>query len=103
MNRSQRKNLKSILKMKRCRYCKATENLTLDHKIPIIQGGTEKLSNLQCLCKRCNMLKSGLSNKKVKSLWRWFNTIQKEREERGKKPYFKNEKNISNNWRERGT
>lgn len=73
--------------MKSCRYCRSKENLTIDHKVPITQGGTDDISNLQCLCKRCNGIKSGLSHKQVLNLWRWFTTIQNERELNGKKPY----------------
>lgn len=74
--------------MKRCQYCRATEDLTIDHKKPIIQGGTDKLSNLTCLCRRCNTTKSGLSDRQVKRLWKWFMEIQKSRVEKGVKPYF---------------
>ena len=75
--------IRSKIKLKRCKYCKSRDNLTIDHKIPIIQGGTDKISNLQCLCKRCNGIKSGLSDKQVRRLWNWFLEIQKSRKEHG--------------------
>lgn len=42
-----------------CNHCGATENLTIDHIIPIIKGGTNDLSNLQTLCSSCNSKKGG--------------------------------------------
>lgn len=43
-----------------CKYCGSKENLTIDHKIPKILGGTDEKSNLQTLCEDCNKLKSGI-------------------------------------------
>lgn len=86
MNKTTRKKVKEVLKMKRCRYCRSTENLTIDHKIPISQGGTHAISNLQCLCKRCNGIKSGLSHKQVQQLMKWFLEIQESRIAHGAKP-----------------
>jgi 5-methylcytosine-specific restriction endonuclease McrA len=40
-----------------CKRCAATEDLTLDHIIPISRGGTNALENLRCLCRRCNSSK----------------------------------------------
>lgn len=74
--------------MNHCKYCHSTENLTIDHKIPIVQGGTDELSNLQCLCKGCNQMKSGVSHNQVKNLWRWYEEINQSRKEKGKKPYY---------------
>jgi len=37
-----------------CRYCGSTENLTLDHIIPVKDGGKNTLDNLQVLCRSCN-------------------------------------------------
>jgi len=73
--------------MKRCRYCLATDNLTIDHKIPKTQGGTDDVSNMQCLCIRCNGIKSGLSHNQVRGYFKWFNEINKARVLKGKKPY----------------
>ena len=78
--------LREKIKMKRCKYCKSKVNLTVDHKIPIIQGGTNKATNLQCLCLRCNRIKSGLSHKQVLRYFNWFLTIQEERLKAGKNP-----------------
>lgn len=87
MKTNQRHKIRQELKMNKCRYCKSTENLTIDHKIPIIQGGKDDVSNLQCLCKRCNGVKSGMSHRQVMYLFKWFLQIQKSREEHGSKLY----------------
>jgi 5-methylcytosine-specific restriction endonuclease McrA len=42
----------------KCRQCGATENLTLDHIVSIASGGTSDVSNLQTLCRSCNVKKS---------------------------------------------
>jgi len=80
--------MKAEIKMKRCRYCLATENLTVDHKIPLIQGGINDVKNLQCLCKNCNTIKSGMSHKQVKSIGRWTAWCDRQRIAKGKKPIF---------------
>jgi 5-methylcytosine-specific restriction endonuclease McrA len=41
----------------RCVYCGATENLTIDHKVPRSRGGTNYFPNLQVLCEECNAVK----------------------------------------------
>lgn len=38
----------------RCVKCGATHDLTLDHILPRSKGGTDALSNLQTLCRKCN-------------------------------------------------
>lgn len=73
--------------MTKCRYCQSTENLTIDHKVPVVQGGKEDIKNLQCLCKRCNGIKSDLSHKQVMRLFQWFLFIEESRAEHGKKTY----------------
>lgn len=74
-------------KKNKCRYCKATENLTIDHKVPLIQGGKDEPKNYQTLCKRCNGIKSGLSHRQVLNFFKWFTRIQESRILHGKKPY----------------
>ena len=82
--------VKKLLKMNRCKYCRNKENLTADHKIPKIKGGSDDLKNLQCLCKKCNGIKSDLTDKQVRRLWSWFLWIQQEREKKGVKIYSLN-------------
>jgi len=40
-----------------CVYCKAIENLTLDHVIPQSRGGSHESDNLVCACASCNSRK----------------------------------------------
>ncbi|WP_228721653.1 HNH endonuclease [Thermoleptolyngbya sichuanensis] len=43
-----------------CNHCGAGPHqakLTIDHIIPLAQGGVNDLSNLQVLCRRCNSSK----------------------------------------------
>lgn len=70
--------------MKKCRYCLTTKNLTMDHKIPKIQGGSDDIKNMQSLCKKCNGIKSGLSHKQVLRYAQWINYINTRRELKGK-------------------
>jgi 5-methylcytosine-specific restriction endonuclease McrA len=37
-----------------CVQCGSTEDLTWDHIVPLVKGGTNELSNLQVLCRACN-------------------------------------------------
>lgn len=37
-----------------CVFCGATENITLDHVIPLSRGGRHSVGNLQALCFSCN-------------------------------------------------
>ena len=41
----------------RCKRCKSTEDLTIDHIVPVVQGGPTIIWNLQVLCRRCNSRK----------------------------------------------
>jgi len=87
MNKNQKRQIKSVLKMNKCKYCKDTENLTIDHKIPQALGGKDIISNLQCLCKRCNTFKSKMSDKQVRNYFKWFLKIQESRQSKGSNPY----------------
>jgi 5-methylcytosine-specific restriction endonuclease McrA len=52
-------NLKALYDY-RCAYCFVPESLTrltIDHKIPLSQGGTNNIDNLQPLCQPCNSSK----------------------------------------------
>lgn len=48
---------REVLSCGRCKKCGATEQLTVDHIIPISKGGTSELRNLQALCLSCNLKK----------------------------------------------
>lgn len=41
-----------------CLRCGRTEDLTLDHVIPLVMGGDNHISNLQLLCRTCNSWKN---------------------------------------------
>jgi 5-methylcytosine-specific restriction enzyme A len=40
-----------------CQICGSTENLVIDHIIPLAKGGTNDISNFQTLCLSCNSRK----------------------------------------------
>jgi 5-methylcytosine-specific restriction endonuclease McrA len=42
----------------KCQKCGTTENITIDHIIPLSKGGTNETNNLQPLCRSCNCRKS---------------------------------------------
>lgn len=42
----------------RCQACGAREDLTIDHIVPRSRGGTDRKSNLQVLCRDCNVEKA---------------------------------------------
>jgi 5-methylcytosine-specific restriction endonuclease McrA len=41
----------------KCLWCPATESLTLDHIIPVFDGGENERTNAQTLCHPCNLWK----------------------------------------------
>lgn len=77
---------RKLLKNK-CKYCKSTDELTIDHKIPLSKGGSNAPGNIQTLCRLCNQTKSDMTNGQVKVLFKWFLKIQASRIAHGKKPY----------------
>ena len=40
----------------KCRKCGTTENLTVNHIIPLSAGGADIAGNIETLCNRCNIL-----------------------------------------------
>ena len=42
----------------RCRKCRRSIKLEMDHIVPVSKGGKTEESNLQTLCRRCNRVKS---------------------------------------------
>lgn len=49
-----------------CVYCGSTEDLTCDHVVPLVRGGTNDNDNLATACRPCNSSKSD----KLLSEWR---------------------------------
>lgn len=49
--------LKFVYYGNKCIYCNTTENLTIEHKIPLSRGGTNWLANLAPACGSCNKAK----------------------------------------------
>lgn len=41
----------------KCVYCSATQNIEIDHIIPVSKGGISEINNLQTLCRVCNRKK----------------------------------------------
>lgn len=41
-----------------CFFCETTDNLEIDHVIPVCRGGGENLANLLVACKTCNRQKA---------------------------------------------
>ena len=49
-----------------CTYCGATENIEIDHVVPLARGGKHEASNLAPACGFCNR------SKKDRPLSEWF-------------------------------
>ena len=45
----------------KCAYCGNDENLTLDHITPRSKGGSDRVTNVICACKKCNHSKGQTS------------------------------------------
>lgn len=48
----------------KCEDCKTTENLTVNHIIPVSAGGTNEAENLEILCRECHDKYHGIVSKK---------------------------------------
>ena len=58
-----------------CHYCESkfkSEQLTLDHFIPLSKGGEDCFDNLKTACKRCNFAKKGIHPLKNKKEYQGF-------------------------------
>lgn len=42
----------------RCVKCGSTDKLEVDHKVPILGGGSDDFGNLQTLCRKCHQCKT---------------------------------------------
>lgn len=52
----------------KCCYCKTTENLTIDHIVPLSEGGTNIAENLRVMCDNCQKKYHGID--KPKKAWK---------------------------------
>ena len=48
----------------KCETCGTTNSLTINHKIPLAQGGSNEYENLQILCRTCHDRFHGITSKK---------------------------------------
>ncbi len=65
----------------RCMYCgrKVPRDLfDLDHKNPVAQGGTNRKSNFQLLCRSCNTRKGSLTDREFRRKYREAGVPQKQ-------------------------
>ena len=55
-----------------CMYCRASVKLTshIDHMVPVNQGGSNELANLQVLCAGCNLRKSDRTDEQFRYRYR---------------------------------
>lgn len=49
----------------KCVKCKSQDNLQVNHKIPLVSGGTNHWTNLEILCKKCHDKYHGIKSKKL--------------------------------------
>jgi hypothetical protein len=57
---------------KECVFCKATDNLTTDHLIPLNRGGDDSADNLVLACQSCN------SSRGDKGIFEWLGLKKKD-------------------------
>jgi 5-methylcytosine-specific restriction endonuclease McrA len=50
----------------RCVECNSTERLEVDHILAVVFGGSDEISNLQILCRKCNREKGPQSHAKTR-------------------------------------
>ena len=48
----------------KCKRCGAADNLTINHKKPLAQGGSNESENLEILCRKCHDKFHGIISKK---------------------------------------
>jgi hypothetical protein len=66
---------------RKCKTCGETENLEIDHIVPISGGGNGDESNLQVLCRHCNRSKRNKSAERVATHKKNLRSLEKRRGE----------------------
>jgi 5-methylcytosine-specific restriction endonuclease McrA len=61
----------------RCTYCGDTTLIEIDHRIPLIRGGSNLIANIVPACRRCNRRKGTLTETEFRAL------LQRERAQGG--------------------
>lgn len=61
-----RPSITAILKAAKakCEKCKTSKNLTVNHKTPLANGGTNEAENLEIVCRKCHDRYHGIIPKK---------------------------------------
>jgi predicted HNH restriction endonuclease len=62
--------------------CEACDNVVsasyeIDHRIPLWKGGTNEISNLQCLCAECHSQKTVQENQEREEKRRMFSSLRR--------------------------
>jgi len=60
----------------RCKQCGSNKDLTIDHIIPLSQGGTSESLNLQVLCRECNQAKGAKLPAELKRVLRVLEAVE---------------------------
>lgn len=60
-----------------CEWCGTSENLEVDHVVPLFAGGKNVMGNVHALCYDCHKVKTALDAKKYKKKVRISNFQQK--------------------------
>lgn len=64
-----------------CPYCKeivTTENMSLDHKLPVSRGGSSEADNIHIVCNRCNKRKGQMRHEAYVSLLKLLDSFSKD-------------------------
>lgn len=62
----------SGIKRRKCFACNSSQNITIDHSIPLSRGGNHSIGNLIALCATCNYSKNNLTYTE----WKYSNRPQ---------------------------
>lgn len=66
--RNEFNSLSKVIELKECANCDNTQDLQLHHIVPLGNGGTNKNSNIVCLCSICHSKVHDKNMKNIKEL-----------------------------------